>query len=82
MGVLAITTLNTINLPDELYQELEKLAQAKNESIESQIVVLLQKALQIQKTANRSTTQKSCFKSIRRKSKHSTLKPSRFWITR
>jgi hypothetical protein len=44
-----MTTVNNINLPDELYQYIEKLARSENNSIEFQIVILLQKALQIEK---------------------------------
>lgn len=44
-----MTTLKAISLPDELYQELQELAQAENDSIESQVVTLLQKALHIKR---------------------------------
>jgi hypothetical protein len=41
-----MNNLNVITLPDQLYQELQKLAESENDSIESQVVTLLQKALQ------------------------------------
>ncbi|MBE9238263.1 MAG: hypothetical protein ACKPEO_04725 [Sphaerospermopsis kisseleviana] len=41
-----MNNLNTITLPDNLYKELQKLAEAENDSIESQVVALLQNALQ------------------------------------
>ncbi|TAE60143.1 MAG: hypothetical protein EAZ87_06935 [Nostocales cyanobacterium] len=44
-----MTTVNNINLPDELYQYIAKLARSENNSIEDQIVILLQKALQMEK---------------------------------
>lgn len=44
-----MTSLDNINLPDELYQQIVKLAKDENNSIESQIVILLQKALQMEK---------------------------------
>ncbi|MFM7406238.1 MAG: hypothetical protein ACKO3K_06135 [Cuspidothrix sp.] len=37
-----MNNLNAITLPDNLYQELQKLAEAENDSIESQVVTLLQ----------------------------------------
>ena len=33
--------INSITLPDKLYQELQKLAEAENNFIESQVVTLL-----------------------------------------
>jgi hypothetical protein len=44
-----MTFLDNINLPDELYQQIVKLAKAEHNSIESQIVLLLQTALEIEK---------------------------------
>ncbi|MFM6008272.1 MAG: hypothetical protein ACKPA7_30730, partial [Sphaerospermopsis kisseleviana] len=44
--VSPMNNLNTITLPDNLYKELQKLAEAENDSIESQVVALLQNALQ------------------------------------
>ena len=41
-----MNNLNVITLPDQLYQQLQKLAESENDSIESQVVTLLQKALQ------------------------------------
>ena len=41
-----MNNFNVITLPDQLYQELQKLAEFENDSIESQVVTLLQKALQ------------------------------------
>ncbi|GCL39061.1 hypothetical protein SR1949_41820 [Sphaerospermopsis reniformis] len=43
-----MTSLDNINLPDELYQQIVKLAKAEHNSIESQIVLLLQTALEIE----------------------------------
>ena len=41
-----MNNLNVITLPDQLYQELQKLSESENDSIDSQVVTLLQKALQ------------------------------------
>ncbi len=46
LRVSPMNNLNTITLPDNLYKELQKLAEAENDSIESQVVALLQNALQ------------------------------------
>ncbi len=44
-----MNNLNVITLPDNLYKELQKLAESENDSIESQVVTLLQDALQTKK---------------------------------
>lgn len=40
-----MATLILENLPDELFQEIEKLAQSQNNSVDQQTIELLQKAL-------------------------------------
>ncbi|MBX9254529.1 hypothetical protein H1Q63_11325 [Desmonostoc muscorum CCALA 125] len=41
-----MATLHTLNIPDELYAQLQELAQAENNSIDAQVITILQSALQ------------------------------------
>ncbi|MGF1991914.1 MAG: hypothetical protein RMY62_029165 [Nostoc sp. ZfuVER08] len=41
-----MATLHTLNIPDELYAQLEELAKAENNSIDAQVITILQNALQ------------------------------------
>ncbi|MBH8576445.1 hypothetical protein I8752_26340 [Nostocaceae cyanobacterium CENA369] len=38
--------LNPLNIPDELYEQLQQLAKAENKSIDAQVITILQNALQ------------------------------------
>jgi ABC-type microcin C transport system duplicated ATPase subunit YejF len=37
----------TLNIPDELYAQLQELANAENSSLEAQVITVLQKGLQV-----------------------------------
>ncbi|MCF2147564.1 hypothetical protein IQ276_014285 [Desmonostoc muscorum LEGE 12446] len=41
-----MATLHTLNIPDELYAQLQELAKAENNSIDAQVITILQSALQ------------------------------------
>ncbi|MFM2062608.1 MAG: hypothetical protein RLZZ507_2278 [Cyanobacteriota bacterium] len=75
-----MTTLNTINLPDELYQELQALAQAENDSIESQVVVLLQKALQIKKQQTEVERRNNVLQALEESRNRRRLNPADFGL--
>ncbi len=45
-----MATLNTLNIPDELYEQLQELAKAENSSVDAQVITILQNALQKTKT--------------------------------
>lgn len=38
--------LNPLNIPDDLYEQLQQLAKAENKSIDAQVITILQNALQ------------------------------------
>ncbi|QSJ15667.1 hypothetical protein JYQ62_28250 [Nostoc sp. UHCC 0702] len=42
--------LNPLNIPDELYKQLQELAEAENSSIDAQVITILQNGLQKIKT--------------------------------
>jgi antitoxin FitA len=41
-----MATLHTLDIPDELYVQLQGLAKAENSSVEAQVIKILQEALQ------------------------------------
>ncbi|MBE8970696.1 hypothetical protein IQ277_32155 [Nostocales cyanobacterium LEGE 12452] len=45
-----MATLHTLNIPDELYEQLQELAKAENNSVDAQVITILQNALQKTKT--------------------------------
>nr|WP_322662956.1 hypothetical protein [Dendronalium sp. ChiSLP03b] len=38
--------LNPLNIPDDLYEQLQQLAKAENNSIDAQVITILQNAVQ------------------------------------
>lgn len=45
-----MTTLHALNIPDELYEQLQELAKAENSSVDAQVITILQNALHKTKT--------------------------------
>ena len=45
-----MATFHALNVPDELYEQLQELAKAENSSVDAQVITILQKALQKTKT--------------------------------
>lgn len=45
-----MTTFHALNIPDELYEQLQELAKAENNSVDAQVITILQNALQKTKT--------------------------------
>ncbi|WP_414752067.1 FitA-like ribbon-helix-helix domain-containing protein [Anabaena sp. CCY 9910] len=41
-----MATLRTLDIPDELYAQLQELAKAENSSVEAQVIKILHQALQ------------------------------------
>ncbi|MDZ8240173.1 MAG: hypothetical protein RMY36_001420 [Nostoc sp. SerVER01] len=41
-----MATLHALNIPDELYAQLQELAKAENNSVDAQVITILQSALQ------------------------------------
>ncbi|MBW4454095.1 MAG: hypothetical protein KME55_16075 [Nostoc indistinguendum CM1-VF10] len=41
-----MATIHALNIPDELYEQLQHLAKAENNSIDAQVITILQNALQ------------------------------------
>ncbi|WP_016951397.1 hypothetical protein [Anabaena sp. PCC 7108] len=75
-----MTTLNSITLPDDLYQQLKKLAEAENDSIESQVVKLLQKALQIKRQQTEEQRRQNVLKVLEESRLRRRLNPADFGL--
>lgn len=43
-----MTTLSALNIPDDLYVQIQRLASAQNHSVNDEVIRLLQQALQIE----------------------------------
>ncbi|MBW4687657.1 MAG: hypothetical protein KME40_21720 [Komarekiella atlantica HA4396-MV6] len=41
-----MATLHALDIPDELYEQLQELAKADNSSVDAQVITILQNALQ------------------------------------
>lgn len=57
-------TLHIRNVPDEIYQQLRMLAQAKQRSLSAQVVTILERGLEIE---SRYQQQASLLENIRRR---------------
>jgi plasmid stability protein len=55
-----MATFHDLNIPDELYAQLQELAKAENSSVDAQVVTILQKALQ----ANTQPAQDERYKNV------------------
>ncbi|MGM3306697.1 ribbon-helix-helix domain-containing protein [Anabaena sp. WFMT] len=75
-----MTTLNSITLPDKLYKELQKLAEAENDSIESQIVALLQNALQEKQKKTEAQRRNNVLKVLEESRLRRRLNPADFGL--
>ncbi|MBD2613151.1 MAG: hypothetical protein FWK04_19060 [Nostoc sp. GBBB01] len=73
-----MATLHTLNIPDELYAQLEELAKAENNSIDAQVITILQNALQAKMQPTEDERRKNVPKlleeiSIRRESRRTDV---------
>lgn len=75
-----MNNLNTISLPDNLYKELQKLAEAENDSVESQVVTLLQNALQTKKQQIEAQRRENVLKVIEESRNRRRLNPADFGL--
>ena len=75
-----MNNLNVITLPDQLYQELQKLAESENNSIESQVVTLLQKALQEKQQQTETQRRQNVLKVLEESRNRRRLNPADFGL--
>ncbi len=73
-----MATLHALNIPDELYAQLEELAKAENNSIDAQVITILQNALQAKMQPTEDERRKNVPKlleeiSIRRESRRTDV---------
>ncbi|MGH1393356.1 MAG: hypothetical protein ACRAVC_04885 [Trichormus sp.] len=57
-----MATLNAFNIPDELYAQLQELANAENSSVEAQVITVLQKGLQVKTQLTEDERRKNVLK--------------------
>jgi antitoxin FitA len=75
-----MTTLNPITLPDDLYKQLQELAKAENASVETQVVRLLQNALQTQKQQIEEQRRNNVLKVLEESRNRRRLSPADFGL--
>jgi metal-responsive CopG/Arc/MetJ family transcriptional regulator len=75
-----MNNFNVITLPDQLYQELQKLAESENDSIDSQVVTLLQKALQEKQQQTETQRRQNVLKVIEESRNRRCLNPADFGL--
>ncbi|MBE9255923.1 MULTISPECIES: hypothetical protein [Nostocales] len=75
-----MNNFNVITLPDQLYQELQKLAESENDSIESQVVTLLQKALQEKQQQTETQRRQNVLKVLEESRNRRRLNPADFGL--
>ncbi|OBQ11223.1 MAG: hypothetical protein AN482_08310 [Anabaena sp. LE011-02] len=75
-----MNNLNVITLPDQLYQQLQKLAESENDSIESQVVTLLQKALQEKQQQTETQRRQNVLKVLEESRNRRRLNPADFGL--
>ena len=73
--------LNPLNIPDELYKQLQELAEAENSSIDAQVITLLQNGLQKIKTQQtEAEKRKNVLKLLEESSRRRRLNPADFGL--
>ncbi|MBD2387402.1 ribbon-helix-helix domain-containing protein [Cylindrospermum sp. FACHB-282] len=75
-----MSTLNPITLPDDLYKQLQELAKAENVSVETQVVRLLQNALQTQKQQIEEQRRNNVLKVLEESRNRRRLSPADFGL--
>ncbi|MBO1054719.1 MAG: hypothetical protein HEQ25_22865 [Dolichospermum sp. DET73] len=75
-----MNNFNVITLPDQLYQQLQKLAESENDSIESQVVTLLQKALQEKQQQTETQRRQNVLKVLEESRNRRRLNPADFGL--
>ncbi len=75
-----MNNFNVITLPDQLYQQLQKLAESENDSIESQVVTLLQKALQEKQQQTETQHRQNVLKVLEESRNRRRLNPADFGL--
>ncbi|OBQ23280.1 hypothetical protein [Anabaena sp. AL93] len=75
-----MNNFNVITLPDQLYQELQKLAESENDSIESQVVTLLHKALQEKQQQTETQRRQNVLKVLEESRNRRRLNPADFGL--
>ncbi|PHJ57136.1 hypothetical protein VF14_31910 [Nostoc linckia z18] len=75
-----MATLHALNIPDELYAQLQELAKAENNSIDAQVITILQNALQAKMQPTEDERRKNVPKLLEEISHRRRLNPADFGL--
>ncbi|MDZ7961619.1 MAG: hypothetical protein RMY34_27690 [Aulosira sp. DedQUE10] len=75
-----MATLNLLNIPDDLYQQLQELAQAEHRSIDAQVITILQNALEIKTQQTEDERRKNVLKLLEESRLRRRLNPADFGL--
>ncbi|BAY76478.1 hypothetical protein NIES25_29270 [Nostoc linckia NIES-25] len=76
-----MATLHALNIPDELYAQLQELAKAENSSVDAQVITILQSALQAKKQPTEDERRKNVLKLLEESSqRRRRLNPADFGL--
>jgi antitoxin FitA len=75
-----MATLNLLNIPDDLYERLQELAQAEHSSIDAQVITILQNALETKTQQTEEARRKNVLKLLEESSNRRRLNPVDFGL--
>lgn len=75
-----MATLHPVNIPEDLYQQLQELAKAENRSIDAQVITILQDALQTKPQQTEDERRKYVLKLIEESCRRRRLNPADFGL--
>lgn len=75
-----MATLHALNIPDELYAQLQELAKAENNSIDAQVITILQNGLQAKMQPTEDERRKNVPKLLEEISHRRRLNPADFGL--
>ncbi|MDZ7955086.1 MAG: hypothetical protein RMY64_10705 [Nostoc sp. DedQUE08] len=75
-----MATIHALNIPDELYEQLQHLAKAENNSIDAQVITILQNALQAKTQPTEEERRKNVPKLLEEISRRRRLNPADFGL--
>ena len=75
-----MATIHALNIPDELYEQLQHLAKAENNSIDAQVITILQNALQAKTQPTEEERRKNVPKLLEEISRRRRVNPTDFGL--
>lgn len=75
-----MATLHAVNIPDELYAQLQELAKSENSSVDAQVITILQSALQAKTQITEDEKRKNVLKVLEDSRSRRRLNPADFGL--